>query len=154
MHQMRISTIQVSLVMFRSKKLEIRKNANTCRAVGFKSNRVPWNIEPNLSKDRAVPEGYNPSFWVEITKFTFIFDSLNSYSYFNVSTEVPSKWAVETLGDSPPAKASTQGLKCKTDTKFQFWCTRCIDPPGLGFQERVLCLGKAKVSRCPPPPPN
>jgi hypothetical protein len=28
-------------------------------------------IEPNPSKDRAMPEGDNPSFWDEFTKFTF-----------------------------------------------------------------------------------
>jgi hypothetical protein len=28
-------------------------------------------IEPNPSKDRAIPEGDNPSFWDEFTKFTF-----------------------------------------------------------------------------------
>jgi hypothetical protein len=27
-------------------------------------------IEPNPSKDRAMPEGDNPSFWDEFTKFT------------------------------------------------------------------------------------
>jgi hypothetical protein len=28
-------------------------------------------IEPNPSKDRAMPEGDNLSFWDEVTKFTF-----------------------------------------------------------------------------------
>jgi hypothetical protein len=32
-------------------------------------------IEPNLSKDRAMPEGENPSFWDEFTKFSFFLDS-------------------------------------------------------------------------------
>jgi hypothetical protein len=55
MHQMRISTTQISSVMLRSKKMEVRKqNVKTKRAVG--------EIEPNPSKDRAMPEGDNPSF--------------------------------------------------------------------------------------------
>jgi hypothetical protein len=61
MHQMRISTTQVSSVMVRSKKLEIRKkNVKTERAVGRKPECR--EIEPNPSKDRAMPEGDNPSF--------------------------------------------------------------------------------------------
>jgi hypothetical protein len=28
-------------------------------------------IDPNPSKDRAMPEGDNPSFWDEFTKLTF-----------------------------------------------------------------------------------
>jgi hypothetical protein len=28
-------------------------------------------IEPNPSKNRAMPEGYNPMFWEEFIKFTF-----------------------------------------------------------------------------------
>jgi hypothetical protein len=32
-------------------------------------------IEPNPSKDRAMPEGDNPSFWGEFTKFAFFLDS-------------------------------------------------------------------------------
>jgi hypothetical protein len=47
--------------MLRSKKLEIqKKNAKTERAVGCKPECL--EIEPNLSKDRAMPEGDNPSF--------------------------------------------------------------------------------------------
>jgi hypothetical protein len=53
MHQMRISTTQVSSVMLRSKKLEIRE----------KKWAVEWRpecheIKPNPSKDRAMPEGF------------------------------------------------------------------------------------------------
>jgi hypothetical protein len=45
MHQMHISTTQVSSVMLKSKKLEIRKKeeVKTERAVGWKPNRVSWN---------------------------------------------------------------------------------------------------------------
>jgi hypothetical protein len=28
-------------------------------------------IEPNPSKDKTMPEGYNPSFWDEFTKLSF-----------------------------------------------------------------------------------
>jgi hypothetical protein len=60
MHQMRFSTNQVSSVVLRPKKLEIRKkNRKTVKD----PNTVPW-IEPNQAKDRAMNEGYfNP--WVE-----------------------------------------------------------------------------------------
>jgi hypothetical protein len=62
-----ISTTQVSSVMLRSKKLEIRgENVKTERAVGWKPNRVP-----NPSKDRDMSDGDNPSFWDEFIRFTF-----------------------------------------------------------------------------------
>ena len=66
---MRISTTQVSSVMLRSKKLEIRKrNLKTERAVGWKPNS--HEIEPNPSKDRSMHEGDTPSFLNEFMKFT------------------------------------------------------------------------------------
>jgi hypothetical protein len=34
-----------------------------------------YEIEPNPSKDRAMPEWDNHSFWDEFTKFTFFLDS-------------------------------------------------------------------------------
>jgi hypothetical protein len=69
-HQMRISTTQVFSVMLRSKNLEIRKRkVKTERVVGWKPKC--HEIEPNPSKDRAIPEGDSPSFWDEFTKFTF-----------------------------------------------------------------------------------
>jgi hypothetical protein len=44
------------------------------------------------------------------------FWQFNSYLDFKTSTEELSNWTIETLGDnSPPAEASTQGLKCKTN---------------------------------------
>jgi hypothetical protein len=61
MHQMRISANKVSSVMLRPKKLEIRKkNVKT-----VKEPRKPkcHEIEPNPSKDRAMHEGDNPSFF-------------------------------------------------------------------------------------------
>jgi hypothetical protein len=45
------------------------KNVKTERAVGWKPE-CP-EIEPNPSKDRAMPKGDNPSFGDEFTKFTF-----------------------------------------------------------------------------------
>jgi hypothetical protein len=55
MHQMRISTTQVSSV-----KEPSDENQTECH-----------EIEPNQSKDRAMPEGDNPSFCDEFTKFSF-----------------------------------------------------------------------------------
>jgi hypothetical protein len=53
-------------------------------------------IEPNPSKDRALHEGDNLSFWDEFIKFTFF---LTVQFIFISSTEVLSYWAVETLRD-------------------------------------------------------
>jgi hypothetical protein len=48
--------------MLRTKKLEIRgKNVKTKRAVG-ENQTERHEIEPKPSKDRAMPEGDNPSF--------------------------------------------------------------------------------------------
>jgi hypothetical protein len=56
--------------MLRSKKLEIQQNKNmkTERAVGWKIDCHETKLNP--SKDRAMPEGDNPSFWDEFIKFT------------------------------------------------------------------------------------
>jgi hypothetical protein len=44
--------------MLRSKKLEIRKK----KELSDENQRECHEIEPNLSKDRAMPAGDNPSF--------------------------------------------------------------------------------------------
>jgi hypothetical protein len=56
MHQMRISTIQVSSVMLRSKKLEIRKKKWKLKEQSDENETKCHEIEPNP------PEGDNPSF--------------------------------------------------------------------------------------------
>jgi Sec-independent protein translocase protein TatA len=71
MHQMRISTIQVSSVVLGPKKLEIwGKNVKTVKKTKkqTKQNKKPkqpeilfHEIEPNSSKDRAMHERGNPS---------------------------------------------------------------------------------------------
>jgi hypothetical protein len=54
-------------------------------------------IEPNPLKDRAMPEGDNPSFWDEVMKFTFFLD--NSV-HSSISKQAPKYcWAIETLVD-------------------------------------------------------
>jgi hypothetical protein len=60
MHQMRISTNQVSSVVLRPKKLEIQKIVKTIKEP--KKQILCDEIEPNPSKDRAMHEGDNPSF--------------------------------------------------------------------------------------------
>jgi hypothetical protein len=60
MHQMRISTTQVSSVMLRSKKLEIRRKK--MKEPSDENQTECHEIEPNPSKDRAMLEGDNPSF--------------------------------------------------------------------------------------------
>jgi hypothetical protein len=109
MHQMRISTTQVTSVMLRSKKLEIRKKKWKSRR---KKAKQRHEINPNPSKDRAMPEGDNPSFWDEFIKFTSM--------HIRILKQVPKYLATGLYRPSgnisPPAKASTQGLKCKTNT--------------------------------------
>jgi hypothetical protein len=49
MHQMRISTTQVSSVMLRSKKLEIRKKVKTGKEPSDENQTECHEIEPNPS---------------------------------------------------------------------------------------------------------
>jgi hypothetical protein len=74
-------------------------------------------IEPTPSKDRAMHEGDNLSFWDEFIKFTFFIDSC---IYIRIFKQVPKYLATglqrPSRTYSPPAEASTQGLKCKTNT--------------------------------------
>jgi hypothetical protein len=58
---MRISTNQVSSVMFRPEKLKIRKKSVNCERVD-KNQTECHEIEPNPSKDRVMHEGDNASF--------------------------------------------------------------------------------------------
>jgi hypothetical protein len=60
MHQMRISTTDISSVMIWAKSLEIR-NAMTVK-IRKKTQTECREMEPNTSKDRAMYEGDNPSF--------------------------------------------------------------------------------------------
>jgi hypothetical protein len=74
MHQMRISTNKVSSVVLRPKNLEILTIVKT---VKDPENQILCHaIEPNPSKDRAMHEGDNPSFWDELMKFTFFLTEL------------------------------------------------------------------------------
>jgi hypothetical protein len=57
MHQMRISTTQVSSVMLRSKKLEIRKKNKKLKEPSDENQTECHEIEPNPSKDRAMHVG-------------------------------------------------------------------------------------------------
>jgi hypothetical protein len=73
MHQMRISTTSVSSVVLRPKKLEIRKrNREKCIRGEKKTKQILCHEnEPNPSKDRAMHEGDNPSFWDEFMNWLF-----------------------------------------------------------------------------------
>jgi hypothetical protein len=59
MRQMRILTNQVSSVVLRPKKLEIR---NIVKTVSRKKHILCHEIEENPSKDSAMHEGDNPLF--------------------------------------------------------------------------------------------
>jgi hypothetical protein len=71
MHQMHISINQVSLLMLRSKKLEIRKKKCEDYKIADKNQAEWYEIEPYPSKDRAMHEGDNPWIWDEFIKFAF-----------------------------------------------------------------------------------
>jgi hypothetical protein len=64
---MRISTTQVSSVMLRSKKLEIREKKWNLKEPSDENQTECHEIEPNPMNDKAMPEGDNPSFWGEFT---------------------------------------------------------------------------------------
>jgi hypothetical protein len=53
---MRISTTQVSSVMLRSKKMEIRDKMLNLKEPSDENQIDFHEIEPNPSKDRAIPE--------------------------------------------------------------------------------------------------
>jgi hypothetical protein len=55
MHQIRILTIQVSSVILRPKKLEIGKKKCKNHERTNKNQTESHEIEPNPSKDRAIP---------------------------------------------------------------------------------------------------
>jgi hypothetical protein len=76
MHQMCISTNQISSVMLRSKKLQIRKKKYENYEKADKNQTECHEIDPNLWKDRAMPEGDNPLFWDEFIRFTFLHSSI------------------------------------------------------------------------------
>jgi hypothetical protein len=82
---MRISTnLNVSSVVFRPKKLEIRKII--VKTVKEPEKILCQEIEPNTSKHRAMHEGDDPSFRDEFMKFTFFFTVL---IIFRIFKEVP-----------------------------------------------------------------
>jgi hypothetical protein len=63
MYRMRISTTKVTSVMLKPNKLEIRgKNVKTVKEPGRKIQAECYEIEPNLSKDRAMHMRDKPSF--------------------------------------------------------------------------------------------
>jgi hypothetical protein len=62
--------MQVSSVMLRPKKFEIRKNGKTVNEP-IKAKTDSHEIEPNPSKDRSMHEGDNPSFLDEFMKISF-----------------------------------------------------------------------------------
>jgi hypothetical protein len=57
------------------KQLEIRNKMWKLKEPSDENQTECHEIEPNLSKDRAMHEGDNPSFSDEFTKFTYFFDS-------------------------------------------------------------------------------
>jgi hypothetical protein len=115
MHQMRIST-QVSSVMLKSEKLEIRKKSENWKSRRMKTKQRAMK----LSKIRR---------WIELCLRDLILRfemnlqillfswQLNSYSYFKAVPKylVTGLWR-HSRTNSPSAEASTQGLKCKTNT--------------------------------------
>ena len=74
MHQMCILTTQVSSVMLKSKKLEIRKKMWKLKDQSDGNQTECHEIEPNLSKDRATytHEKDNPLFEMNLQYLLFL----------------------------------------------------------------------------------
>jgi hypothetical protein len=74
---MRISTTQVSSVMLRSKKLEIReKKWKLIEPSDENQNAMKLSQIRRRIELHCMPEGDKPSFWDEIDKIYFFLDSL------------------------------------------------------------------------------
>jgi hypothetical protein len=73
MHNMRISINSISSVVLRPKKLEVQKQKHVKTVKEQEKNSmICHETEPNLSKDRSMHDWYNPLFWNEVIKFTFL----------------------------------------------------------------------------------
>jgi hypothetical protein len=70
-HQISISTNQVSSMVPRPKKLETREKCENCERAEKTSQKLCHEIDVNPSKYRAMHDGDNPSFSDESIKFTF-----------------------------------------------------------------------------------
>jgi hypothetical protein len=71
MPQMHISTTQVSSVMLRSKKLEIRKKCENCKSCPMKTKQSAMKlsqIRRRIDLRWGTAERDNPSFWDEFIK--------------------------------------------------------------------------------------
>jgi hypothetical protein len=81
---MHILTTLVSSVVFRLKKLEIKKKKKELKSVyePKKPQTLCHEIEPNPSKDRAMHEGDNFSFSDEFIEIYFFLDSFIHNLYF------------------------------------------------------------------------
>jgi hypothetical protein len=107
MHQMCISTTQVSSVVLGPKRLDIRKIMWKLYKCQKETQILCHEIEPNLLRDRAMHEGNDPLIWEEYIDLLSSLQLFYSYSYFQVSTEVRTYLTVETLGD---LRSTSRGL--------------------------------------------
>jgi hypothetical protein len=114
MHQMHISTNSVFSVVLRPK---IWKSESSCENCIRAEKILCHEIEPNLLKARALHDGDNPLFWEEFIKFCYFLDC---FFYIRIFKQAPKYLATGLYRPSgtysPPAEASTQGLKWKTNT--------------------------------------
>jgi hypothetical protein len=97
MHQICISTNQVSSVVIRSKKLENReKKCDNCE----RADKTQSAMKTSLIRRRVELCMREIILRLKLfCKIYFFSWQFNSYSYFKVSTEVLSYWAVEILED-------------------------------------------------------
>jgi hypothetical protein len=113
MHQMHISTTLVYVVVLRPKKFEIQKKWEN-----FKSRKkmLYHEIEPKSCKVTAMQDGDNPLFWNEFIKFTvFLYSFVHVCIFKQVPTYLATGLQRPSGTYSPPAEASTQGFKSKTN---------------------------------------
>jgi hypothetical protein len=130
LHQMRISTTQVSLVMPRSKKLEIRKKkkCENCKSRWMKTKQSAMKLSEIRRRIKLCLREIILRFEMNLQNFLFSWQ-FNSYSYFKASTEVLSKWAAE---------ACKFFEKCSNTSKKSHVHLQCVHNNYSRFEECQL----------------
>ena len=85
MHQMRISTNEVSSVVLGPKKLEVEKKSVKNVKSRKKNHTVPWNWAKSV-EEKSYAWGRYPSFLDEFMKFTFL---LVSFIHIRIFKQIP-----------------------------------------------------------------
>jgi hypothetical protein len=93
-----ISTIQVSSVMFRSKKLEIRKKSENWKSRRMKTKQSAIKLSQISQRIELCLREIILRFEMNLQNLLFSWQ-FNSYLYFDARIKVFTNWAEKTLGD-------------------------------------------------------